>query len=158
MPVIDVVFLALAGLVTLRCFLRGFTGEILALASFALGVMGAVFFFRPGAVFLRTSPLFKGALTTTAAVPEILAFAAIFAIVFIAGKALDHILAGIIRQLRLDGLNRFLGFILGLVESAALVSIILILLSIQPLFDPAPLLGQSVFARILFPVIGKINV
>lgn len=158
MPVIDIIFLVLAGLVTLRCFLRGFTGEILALASFALGVMGAVFFFRPGAVFLRTSPLFKGALSGVAVVPEILAFAAIFAIVFVAGKILDHILGDIIRRLHLNGLNRFFGFLLGLVESAALVSIILILLSIQPLFDPAPLLGQSVFAHVLFPVIGKINV
>lgn len=158
MPVIDIVFLALIGLLTLRCFLKGFSGEIIALASFALGITGAVFFFRAGAAFFRTNPLFKGIFSGIPALPEILAFIAIFVIVFIAGKIIDHILADIIRRLYLNGLNRFLGFILGLVEGVALVSLILILLTLQPLFDPVPLLSQSIFARLLFPLIGDINV
>ena len=158
MPVIDIVFLALIGLLTLRCFLKGFSGEIIALASFALGITGAVLFFRAGAAFFRTSPMFKGVFSGVPALPEILAFTAIFVIVFIAGKILDHILADIIRRLHLNGLNRILGIVLGLVEGVALVSLILILVSIQPLFDPIPLLGESMFARLLFPLIGDINV
>ena len=102
--------------------------------------------------------MFKGVFSGVPALPEILAFTAIFVIVFIAGKILDHILADIIRRLHLNGLNRILGIVLGLVEGVALVSLILILVSIQPLFDPIPLLGESMFARLLFPLIGDINV
>jgi membrane protein required for colicin V production len=149
MQVIDIVFLCLAGLLILRCFLKGFTGEIISLASFALGIIGAVFFFKAGANFIRTMIL-----SGVAILPEILAFLAIFLIVFIAGKIIDHIVKDIINRLHLDGLNRILGLVLGLLEAIALISIILLLICIQPLFNPEPLLAQSLFARLLLPLIG----
>ncbi|MDR1352687.1 MAG: CvpA family protein [Treponema sp.] len=149
MPLIDIVFFALLGLLTLRCFLKGFTGEIIALASFAFGVMAAVFFFRAGAAFIRTK-----ALAGVAVVPEILAFAGIFIVVFIAGKILDRIVKDIIERLHLDGLNRFLGVFLGFVEGLALISVILIVLWLQPLFDSSPLLESSFFARVILPLVA----
>jgi membrane protein required for colicin V production len=149
MPAIDTVFLVLLGLLTLRCFLKGFTGELIALASLAFGITAAVFFFRPGAAFVRTK-----AFSDVAAVPEILAFIGIFIVVFIAGKILDRIVKDIIERLHLDGLNRFLGIFLGFMEGIAMVSIILIILRIQPLFDSAPLLEKSFFAKLLLPLIG----
>ncbi|MDR2048177.1 MAG: CvpA family protein [Treponema sp.] len=152
MPLIDIVFFVLLGLLTLRCFLKGFTGEIIALASFTFGIMAAVFFFRAGAAFIRT----KG-LSDVAVVPEILAFAGIFIVVFIAGKILDRIVKDIIDRLHLDGLNRFLGFILGFVEGVALVSVILVVLWVQPLFDSSSLLGESFFAKILLPLIAPVR-
>ncbi|MDR0403180.1 MAG: CvpA family protein [Treponema sp.] len=152
MQPIDIVFFALLGLLTLRCFLRGFTGEIIALASFAFGITAAVFFFRAGAAFIRGR-----ALSDTAVVPEILAFAGIFFVVFVAGKILDRVVRDIIDRLHLDGFNRFLGFILGFVEGVALVSVVLLVLWVQPLFDSAPLLGKSFFARTLLPFIAPIR-
>ncbi|MDR1506419.1 MAG: CvpA family protein [Treponema sp.] len=146
---IDTIFLVLLCLLTIRAFLKGFTGELIALVSFAFGIMGAVFFFRPGAAFIRTMA-FSGVVV----VPELIAFAGIFIVVFIAGKILDRVVKDIIERLHLDGLNRFLGFILGLIEGVALISVILVVLWVQPLFDSAPLLGKSFFARILLPLIG----
>jgi membrane protein required for colicin V production len=143
------IFLALVALLTLRCLLKGFTGEIIALASVALGLTGAIFFFKAGAAFIR-----QRALADVAFLPEIIAFAAIFIIVFVAGKLLDFIIKDIINRLNLGGLDRFLGLFLGLLEGLALVSLILLLLSVQPLFDPAALLSRSVFARLLLPLIG----
>ena len=152
MSLIDIVFLVLLGLLTLRCFLKGFTGEIIALASLAFGITAAVVFFRPGAAFIRTM-----ALSDVAAVPEILAFAGIFIVVFIAGKILDRIIKDIIERLHLDGLNRFLGFVLGFVEGVALIAVIVAVLWVQPLFDSASLLGKSFFARLLLPLIVPVR-
>jgi membrane protein required for colicin V production len=152
MPLIDIVFFVLLGLLTLRCFLKGFTGELIALASLAFGITAAVVFFRPGAAFIRTK-----ALSDVAAVPEILAFAGIFIVVFAAGKILDRIVKDIIERLHLDGLNRFLGLFLGFVEGVALVAVILAVLRLQPLFDSAPLLEKSFFAGLLFPLIVPVQ-
>ncbi|MDR2144442.1 MAG: CvpA family protein, partial [Treponema sp.] len=152
MPAIDIVFFVLLGLLTLRCYLKGFTGEIIALASLAFGITAAVFFFRAGAAFIRTKWL-----SDVAVFPEILAFAGIFIIVFLAGKILDRIVKDIIERLHLDGLNRFLGLFLGFVEGVALVSVILVVLRVQPLFDSSSLLGESFFARLLLPLIDPVR-
>jgi membrane protein required for colicin V production len=146
---IDIFFLVLFGILVLRCFLHGFTGEIISLASIALGLAGAVFFFKNGAAFIRTF-----AFATIKVIPEILAFLGIFLIVYILGRIIDHIVKDIINRLNLTGLNRFLGFILGLIEGVAAVSLILLLLCIQPLFDSTALLEKSIFARVLLPFIG----
>jgi membrane protein required for colicin V production len=49
--------------------------------------------------------------------------------------------------------DRFLGFILGLAEGVVAVSLILLLLTVQPLFDEGPLLRGSVFSEFLLPLI-----
>jgi membrane protein required for colicin V production len=149
MSAIDVVFLVLFGLLTLRASLRGFTGEIFSLASFALGLVAAIFFFKAGAAFLRTMIL-----KDIPILPEIMAFIILFIIVFIVGKILERIVKDIMDRLKLGGLNSFLGFILGMVEGIALIALILVVLSIQPLFDPQPLFAESIFARLMLPLIG----
>jgi membrane protein required for colicin V production len=144
----DLVFLVLLALLTLRGFLKGFTGEFISLASIALGLIGAVFFFRSGGAFIRLQYLAMPVL------PEILSFIAIFLIVFIAGKILEKILKDIIDKLNLEKLDKGLGLFLGLAEALALISIILLFLFLQPLFNAHNLLAGSVFARMLLPFIG----
>jgi membrane protein required for colicin V production len=153
MSAMDVVFLVLFGLLTLRAFLRGFTGEIFSLASFALGLVAAIFFFKTGAVFLRTLILKDIPL-----VPEIMSFVILFLIVFIIGKILERMVKDIVDRLKLGGLNSFLGFILGMVEGIARRALILVVLSIQPLFNPLPLFAESIIARLMLPLIGIANV
>jgi membrane protein required for colicin V production len=153
MAAIDIVLLVLLALLILRAFLRGFVGEVFSLASVSLGVIGAVFFFKNGALFLRAF-LLPG----VPLVPEILAFIIIFLAVFILGKILEHLVRDIITKLGLEGLDRFLGFILGVVEGIALIALLLIFIGIQPLFDPSALLARSIFARLLLPLIGIVHV
>ncbi|MDR2768251.1 MAG: CvpA family protein [Treponema sp.] len=148
----DMVFLVLLALLTLRGFLKGFTGEFISLASITLGLIGAVFFFRNGGAFLRAHYLSMPLL------PEILSFISIFLIVFIAGKILEKILKDIIDKLNLEKLDKGLGLFLGLAKALALVSIILLVLSVQPLFDARNLLASSVFARVLLSLIGAASV
>jgi membrane protein required for colicin V production len=86
-------------------------------------------------------------------VPDVLAFIALFLIIFVLIRILELMLKEIIEGIKLGGADRFLGLIFGLAEGIIVVSLILFVLTIQPLFDPASLLNNSIFARLLLPLI-----
>lgn len=152
MNALDMVFIVLAGLLVLRGFLKGFTGEFFSIASLALALIASVLLFRSGAAFIRSNYL------QMEFFPEILAFLIIFGAVFIAGKILEKLVKDIITRLNLDFLDKFLGIIIGLAEGFAVIALLLFLLKIQPLFDPQPFMGQSFFARLLLPYLGAFHV
>ena len=146
--VMDVIFIILITLFTIRCYLKGFVSEVMSMAGFVLGLLAALFFYKNGGQFLREN--FWPDLRT---VPEIAAFFALFLIVFIVIKLFEMLLKGIIEGVSLGGADRFLGVIFGLAEGIAVVSLILFLLKVQPLFDPSEILSDSAFARLLLPFI-----
>ena len=148
LSVIDVVFSLIIILFVIRCYLKGFASELFSMAAIILGIFSALFFYKNGGEYLRTTfwPELK-------VIPEVVAFIALFIIVFIVIKILESILKGIIERVRLSGVDRFLGTIFGLAEGIAVVSLVLILLKIQPLFDSSSLLSESIFAQILLPLI-----
>jgi membrane protein required for colicin V production len=150
MPVaaVDIVFAVLVLILVVRCTLRGFIEEVMSMAALVSGVLGAIFFYKNGAVFVEERFLIAGLPA------KLLAFAGIFFILFAAVKVLEYILRDIIRRIHLGGLDRFLGFLFGLLEGALLVTLALFFLLSQPLFDAAPLLEDSLFARFLLPLIG----
>ena len=151
MQALDLIFIVLMGLLVLRGFLKGFAGELFSLASLALALVSSLLFYNFGSLILRS--VFKQELLQIAPVPEILAFLGIFIFVFILGKFAGSIVKGIIVSLRLDGLDKFLGLLLGFAEALALIGLVLFLLNLQSVFDPGPLLDQSFFARFLLPLI-----
>jgi membrane protein required for colicin V production len=148
LAVIDIILAVVIFLLVVRCVLRGFVGEILSMAAVALGILAAFFLYKNGAAFIRTKIM-----ADVQVVPEILAFAALFGIVFLLVKILEFILKDIIERIHLSGVDRFLGFFFGLVEGFALVALVLFVLNIQPLFDPEPILRGSLFAKYLLPLI-----
>jgi len=147
---LDLIFVILIGLLVLRGFLKGFTGEFFSIASVTLAVIAAVLFFKNGAAFLRPRYFQMEIL------PEIIAFLAIFIVVFIAGKILEHIVKDIIEHLNLHTVDKVLGLFLGLAEGFALIVVVLFVLKNQPLFDPVPLFINSFFARLLLPFIAPL--
>ena len=149
--VIDYIFLGLLGLFMIRCYLKGFVSELLTMAAVVLGLLASLFFYKNGAVFIRNHYL-----PNIKIIPEILAFIALFVIVFLLIKLFEMLLKGVIEGVRLRGADHFLGIIFGFVEGMVVISLILFLLRIQPLFDPSALLQDSFFARILLPlIVGK---
>jgi membrane protein required for colicin V production len=146
--VIDIVFLLLIILFIIRCYLKGFVGEVFSMAAIILGILSSLFFYKNGGEYLRNTfwPGLK-------VIPEIIAFIALFIIVFIAIKILELIFKGIIERVKLSGMDRFLGSIFGLAEGIAVVSLVLFILKIQPLFNPSSILSDSVFANFLLPLI-----
>jgi membrane protein required for colicin V production len=145
--VIDIVFCVLIFIITVRAGLRGLIKEVMSMASAALGLIAAIVFFRRGAAFVRTKIL-----SDVAVLPELIAFAAIAAIVFFAIKILEHILQDIISRIHLGGLDRALGLVFGLLEGLIVVWLIIFLINIQPLFSAESVLDSSVFAKLLDPL------
>lgn len=148
MPVIDIIFMVIIAISALRCAAHGFISEVLSMAALILGILSSILFFRQGAVFVRAQFM-----PEVQVVPELIAFAAIFLIVFIAIKIIEMTLRSIIEGVRLGGLDRLLGFFFGLVEGIVIVCLLLFLISIQPLFDPKQIIEESFFAKILMPLI-----
>jgi len=149
--VIDYIFIGLIGLFIIRCYLKGFISEILSMAGVVLGLLASLFFYKNGADFLRNQfwPDLK-------IIPEIIAFVGLFIIVFFVIKLFEVMLKGIINNIKLGGADRALGILFGFAEGIAVVSLILFLLRIQPLFDPSSIISDSFFASLLLPlIIGK---
>jgi membrane protein required for colicin V production len=145
---IDFVFLVLVCLMVLRGGIRGFIREFLSWPTLALGTLGAIFFYKNGALFIE-----RRFLPGMKVLPEILAFIGIFVVIFLAFKILEKILRDIIEGIHLGGVDKALGAVFGFVEGAALTALVLFVLAIQPLFDPSGILGSSVFAHTLLPLI-----
>ena len=147
-PVIDLIFLSLILLMLIHDYIKGFVEELFSWAALVLSVLAAVFFHSPAAAFIRTKTMENVRL-----IPEILGFAAIFIIVLIVIKLLEKLLKEIILGANLGGVNKILGAVFGLVEGFALTAIILFIISVQPLFDPSKVIGESIFAQFLLPFI-----
>jgi membrane protein required for colicin V production len=150
--VIDIIFILLLTIFIIRCYLKGFVSELLTMSAIVLGLLASLFFFKNGGEFLRVTfwPNLK-------LIPEIIAFIALFVIVFISVKILELMLKGIIQRIHLSGADRFLGIFFGLAEGVVVIALVVFILRIQPLFDPSSILSESVFARILLPIITREN-
>jgi membrane protein required for colicin V production len=149
--VIDIIFAGLILLFTLRCALKGFVSELLSMAAVVLGLLAALYFFRKAGNIIRAKFMPEYEI-----IPRILAFIALFVIVFVLIKILEAMLKSIIEGIRLGSVDHFLGILFGLVEGFIVVSLVLFVLQVQPLFDPKSLLEKSFFAKIFLPLItGK---
>ena len=146
---LDVIFIALIIIFTVRCAIKGFVGEVMSMASIILGLLAAIFFYKKGGEFVRGRFL-----PDVKILPEIIAFAALFLIIFIAVKIIEFLLREIIEGIKLGGADRVLGIFFGAAEGIVVVSLVLFLLNIQPLFDPGPMFADSFFARLLLPLIA----
>jgi membrane protein required for colicin V production len=153
LTIIDIVFIVLIFILLIRGGLRGFVTEIMSMAAVVLGLLTAFLFYKPGAAFVRTKIL-----ADMQIVPELIAFVALIVIVFLSIKILEHIIQDIISRVNLlGGLDHALGLVFGFLEGLLLVSLLIFVINIQPLFDPASLLEHSFFAQILNPLVGQLR-
>jgi membrane protein required for colicin V production len=135
----------------------------MTLASLVLGALCSLYLYRSGAAFLRG----RGLETLTAKIPEIiqrllpglvrnipefLSFALIFIVVFVLIKLAEYLLTDIVERINLGGVDRFLGFLFGFAEGIVATSLLLLALTLQPVFDAGPLLEGSFFAELLLPL------
>ncbi len=148
----DIICAVLMLILIVRCALRGFIEEVMSMASVVLGLLAALFFYKNGAVFIREKWVNMNV------VPEILSFAAIFLIVFLIIRFVEFLLKDIIYGINLHGLDRFLGVLFGILEGVVLIALILFVLVVQPLFDPKPVLQNSIVAKILLPLVTNVQV
>jgi membrane protein required for colicin V production len=145
---VDVFFVIVALILVIRSTLRGFVAEFMSLMAVVCGLTAAILLYRAGGAFIR-----EKFMNGVKYLPEIVAFAGLFFILFAFVKLMEYMLAEIVDRIKLYALDRFLGFVLGIAEGMVVVSLILLLFTVQPLFDEEPLLRGSVFAEFLLPVI-----
>ena len=148
---LDIIFCALILIAAIHSALKGFVAEIMSLAAFIFGIIFAFLFYKNGAAYIR------GRFFTGQALPEIVAFMLLFLVIFIAVKILEYVLRDIISRINLGGVDRLLGGLFGILEGLCLVSVILFIISVQPVFNAAPLLSESFFAHFLAVPIAAIQ-
>ena len=146
--IIDLVFLGIIAVFAIRCGVHGFVGELMSIAALILGLFTAIFFFRTGGQIVRDRFL-PGMII----VPEVIAFVLLFLCAFGVVKLVEILLKSIVESIQFGAADRFLGIIFGLAEGLVIICLLLFLVTIQPFFDPRPLLKGSIFADILLPFI-----
>jgi membrane protein required for colicin V production len=152
--VLDVVLIVLTVLIAVRGFLHGFIDEAFKWAWLVLGLLFAVLFYAKGAIYLVGKfPKLAG----VKYVPQVLAFIALFLIVFLVVQFLAHILKDIVNRIHLGGLDKFLGLVFGIAEGLVLSCFVIFVIYHQPLFDPKPVFEGSKFAEVVTPEMKKIE-
>jgi membrane protein required for colicin V production len=146
---IDLIFLLLLVLLLIRGNIKGLISELFSWASLVLGILAAVFLYKNAAEIVREK------VVNMKYLPEVIAFLVIFLVVFIIIKIVEKGIKDIIRGIKLGGVDKLLGTIFGFIEGVAVISLILFVISIQPLFDSEVILKGSLFAEILLPLIIK---
>ncbi len=146
MNALDLILFVVILLFAIRCYFRGFVEELLSMAAVILGIFLAIVLYRSAADFLERR---FGMDSMT----EVLGFVAVFLIVFVLIKILQGVLKNVIENINLDTLDRGLGFLLGTAEGVLMVSVVLILLRLQPVFNVSGLLAGSFLARMLLPLL-----
>ncbi|MDR2535733.1 MAG: CvpA family protein [Treponema sp.] len=147
---LDIILLILMLIFVVRCTLQGFVKEVLSMTSWICGILGAIFFYKQGAAFIRTM-FFQD----VRLLPEVLAFAAVFFIIFLLIKIFEVLIKDIVNAVDLGGVDRFMGTLVGFVEGLACIVFVLFLITIQPIFETEPILEGSFFAEYFLPLIER---
>ena len=148
----DIVCVVLILIFIVRCAIHGFISELMSMASIVLGLLASLFFFRKGGDFIR-----ERFMPESQVIPNVVAFILLFLIVFLIIKLLEHLLKGIVEGIKLGKADRFIGIIFGALEGLIVVSLVVFIISIQPLFDPQKVLNNSFFAEIILPLISGVR-
>lgn len=141
---IDIVFGLIVVILALRAAIRGFVKELLGTAALFLGIVIAILF---SGLVAQVIEQYIGATIWS----QVIAFLGLFLVVYLVVKLFEGALNRLIERVHADQLDHALGFFLGVVEGLIIVFILLLLIQIQPFFEPEALIGGSIFGRIMIP-------
>ncbi len=145
MSVIDVVVLAIMGLLGLRCAIRGLVREVMDMAGIIVGLLFAVLFSN------LLAPLLESWLGKT---PwnQVLAFAAVFFLTWLLIHLLRDAVQALVDSLELQTIDHVFGFVFGAIEGALIVFLLLFLLNLQPVVPMRATLADSVAFKLASPL------
>ena len=143
---LDYLFGALLIAATVRCVLKGFVAEVIAVASIFGGIICGVLFSGVGAEQLTR-------LVGESPWNRVIAFLVIFLAVYLVLKISEGLLYRFLEALHLENLDRALGFFWGLLEGTVVCLVLLMILNAQPFLDAGPLVDESIFARTVYTVL-----
>lgn len=143
---LDIIFLVILLIATFRCIIKGFVSEVMSLAALILGIGGAVLFSGAGTQFLDNQFGPSGW-------NQVISFLVIFLVLYILVKAFEGGIKRLLERLNLGSLDRALGFFLGITEGFILISVIIIIMRLQPFFNVTELIESSIIAGIVINII-----
>lgn len=147
LPIIDFIFIVLIFVIAVAAVINGFINELFGKVVPVLAIWITFMCFG------RFVPLLEKSVKMHVLAVAV-TFLIVFVIVFILLKIIQTILKSVFNVPVLKSLDRFLGFVLGLLEGLTLVSIVLLVLYVQPWFNVDNLLNGSIFAKYLSPIIS----
>ncbi len=143
---LDAVFLLILLICAIHGAFRGFIEELFSKLAVILGIICGLVFSK---LLVPSLPKLKYAAFLT----NILAFVIVFTVVYLAVRIIQKIIGIAFQGDIMKGLDKSLGFFLGIGEGVIIVCLILFLLHSQPWFDITGVVQGSVFDRIFAPLI-----
>ena len=139
---LDFVFIAILFIFTFRGLIRGLIDEIFGFGSLIIPLFAAfAFYSRLASAF---APSVDGILA------NILGFVSVFIIAFIFLKLIQHLIKAVFSGKILGSLDRTLGLLLGFVEGAALIFLVIFILTeANGIFNSDSLRDGSVITNLL---------
>lgn len=142
--IIFVIFIAGGIVVTLK----GFFNELGAKASYFIGFLVSMMFTRRLTYFIANALEVKALL-----VVSLITFLVLFYIGFFLCRILASVLTRAIEGVRLEIINKVLGFFLGIIEAFVAISLVLYILRYQTLFNLSKVLNNSfMYTKIFSPI------
>ena len=140
--VVDWIFSAIILAFAITGIIKGFIDNVFGKIAFVAGILLGYLFYKDVA-----TGLLKDIKIAYAA--NIIAFLLIFIVTFLVIKIVQMIVAKVFEWSILKSLDRTLGFIFGIVEGAAVVCLIVFLLTAQPFFNAMNILDGSFYYNIV---------
>ena len=153
MSTMDWIFAGIVILLAVRCFVRGFVQEVLSVASYAFGLLAGLLFSN---TVLEIAEKKLGLSGLSPTIKYIIAFALCFIVGFLIMKLIEKLIREGLEAANLDIFDKVLGLGLGIAEGLVVVSLLLVIMKIQPFFDATKLLSSSLFASTLLPLVGPV--
>lgn len=139
---LDIFFIAVILIATIRCLIRGFVKEFMSVAALVGGIGAAVLFSSQGGeIVVKYLHLTR--------LSRLIAFLGIFILVYLVIKICEGLLQRILEKLHLEKLDRALGFFLGIIEGILLITVVIFVLQIQPFFPVEKFLQESFIANVI---------
>lgn len=138
---IDIVFLIVILFFALTALSKGFVKELFSKVSITGGLAAAIFFAPKLDIYVSQT-------INNSIVSIVLSFALIFIVVFLTISIIQHFVAKVFEGEIMKGLDRSLGFILGIAEGIVCCIFIISLLKTQRFFNCSELIENSLFCRI----------
>ncbi len=146
----DLVFFAVLIFFIIKVTVRGFIAEFFSKAAVIVGALIAVVFYKLLTPFITQ-------LLGPKALSPIIAFLILFLSSYLVIKLVEVLLGSLFSSKSLKSLDRALGFFLGLIEGLLIIAILLMIITIQPFVQPAAVLDDSIFAKLLSPFLFDIR-
>ncbi len=140
--IIDWVFSIIILIFAVSGLIKGFIDNVFGKIAFVAGILLAYLFYTDIATRLLKD-------IKIPVVANIISFLLIFVVTFLVIKIIQMIVAKVFEWSILKSLDRTLGFIFGIVEGAAVVCLIVFLLSAQPFFNTQTLFEGSFYFNLI---------